>query len=193
MKSVRSIPVILTVDLLIISSYGGSLLAVVGRTRKSALRTIQWASRCIRHALDTRACHDPGRLTFIIFAQVGSKPCVLDNLPRLKRRIMPTSMMRIFAIRAAICLSGVVTTHPVLADGGSYDDCLLIGLRDARSHVASNYIQRSCYALYRNSEMLLPRERAYHECILQNMPGAREQFAIMRINAICTRRGQLGN
>ncbi|MCO4880257.1 VF_A0006 family four-cysteine protein [Paraburkholderia caribensis] len=82
--------------------------------------------------------------------------------------------------------------QPALADGGaSYDDCMLLGLRDARNAVASDYIQRSCYALYRNSAMLLPRERAYYECILQNMPGAREQFAIMRINQICSRRGQL--
>ncbi|WP_392396305.1 VF_A0006 family four-cysteine protein [Paraburkholderia caledonica] len=105
---------------------------------------------------------------------------------------MPISVIRMHAARAAICLSALVTMHPALADSGSsYDECLLVGLRDSRSQVASNYIQRSCYALYRNSEMLLPRERAYHECILQNMPGAREQFAIMRINAVCTRRGGL--
>lgn len=82
--------------------------------------------------------------------------------------------------------------HPALADNQSdYDNCMLVGLRDARSQIVTDYIQRSCYALYKNGEMLLPRERAYHECILQNMPGVREQFAIMRINAICTRRGQL--
>jgi len=105
---------------------------------------------------------------------------------------MSVNLLRTYALRTAICLSGLMMMHPALADSGSsYDECLLVGLRDARSQVASNYIQRSCYALYRNSEMLLPREKAYHECILQNMPGAREQFAIMRINEICTRRGQL--
>ncbi|WP_144113853.1 VF_A0006 family four-cysteine protein [Paraburkholderia sp. BCC1886] len=105
---------------------------------------------------------------------------------------MPISVIRKHAARAAIFLSGLVTVHPAFADNSSsYDECLLVGLRDARSEVASNYIQRSCYALYRNSEMLLPRERAYHECILQNMPGAREQFAITKINAVCTRRGGL--
>ncbi|WP_325100487.1 VF_A0006 family four-cysteine protein [Paraburkholderia caribensis] len=105
---------------------------------------------------------------------------------------MPISIMWMRAARAAICLSGLLIMHPALADSGSsYDECLLVGLRDARSQVASNYIQRSCYALYVNNAMLLPRERTYHECILQNMPGAREQFAIMRINAVCTRRGGL--
>ncbi|WP_413657332.1 VF_A0006 family four-cysteine protein [Paraburkholderia phenoliruptrix] len=119
-------------------------------------------------------CTHPGQITF------------------MKRCAMPISTLRAFSLRAAICLSGLLTMHPALADSGaSYDECLLVGLRDARSQVASNYIQRSCYALYRNSEMLLPRERAYHECIVQNMPGAREQFAIMQINAICSRRGQL--
>ncbi|WP_329958896.1 VF_A0006 family four-cysteine protein [Paraburkholderia sejongensis] len=105
---------------------------------------------------------------------------------------MPMSIIRTFIFPAAICVSGLITMRPALADSGSsYDDCLLVGLRDARNQVASSYIQRSCYALYRNSEMLLPREKAYHECIIHNMPGAREQFAIMQINAICSRRGQL--
>ncbi|HEY4802281.1 MAG TPA: VF_A0006 family four-cysteine protein [Paraburkholderia sp.] len=96
------------------------------------------------------------------------------------------------ALRTAIGLLGLLTVHAALADGqSSYDDCMLAGLRDARNEVASNYVQRSCYALYRNGEMLLPREKAYHECILQNMPGAREPSAISRIAQICSRRGQL--
>ncbi|WP_246089182.1 VF_A0006 family four-cysteine protein [Paraburkholderia guartelaensis] len=97
-----------------------------------------------------------------------------------------------FTLRTAIGLLGLLTAHAALADDqSSYDDCMLAGLRDARSEVASNYIQRSCYALYRNGELLLPRERAYHECILQNMPGAREPSAISRIAQICSRRGQM--
>jgi hypothetical protein len=105
---------------------------------------------------------------------------------------MLKNVTRICTLRSVLGLLGLLFAHPALADGpSSYDDCMLVGLRDARSQVASNYIQRSCYALYRNGEMLLPREKAYYECILQNMPGAREQFAIIRINAICSRRGQL--
>ncbi|MCP3724991.1 hypothetical protein M3I53_17985 [Paraburkholderia sp. CNPSo 3272] len=97
-----------------------------------------------------------------------------------------------FTLRTAIGLLGLLSAHAALADGqSSYDDCMLAGLRDARNEVASNYIQRSCYALYRNGEMLLPREKAYHECILQNMPGAREPSAISRIAQICSRRGQM--
>ncbi|WP_233887788.1 VF_A0006 family four-cysteine protein [Paraburkholderia flagellata] len=96
------------------------------------------------------------------------------------------------ALRTSISLVGLLCAHAALADGqSSYDDCMLAGLRDARNEAASNYIQRSCYALYRNGEMLLPREKAYHECILQNMPGAREPSAIARIAQICSRRGQL--
>ncbi|WP_434113416.1 VF_A0006 family four-cysteine protein [Paraburkholderia caffeinilytica] len=105
---------------------------------------------------------------------------------------MQKNLTRTCTLRAVIGLLGLLIMHPAFAEGSSnYDDCMLIGLRDARNQIASNYIQRSCYALYRNSEMLLPRERAYYECILQNMPGTREQFAIMRINEICARRGQL--
>ncbi|QGZ58679.1 VF_A0006 family four-cysteine protein [Paraburkholderia acidiphila] len=105
---------------------------------------------------------------------------------------MPRKVRWSAALRAAMGLVGLLAAHAVLADGqSSYDDCMLAGLRDARSEVASNYIQRSCYALYRNGEMLLPREKAYHECILQNMPGAREPSAISRIAQICSRRGQM--
>ncbi len=96
------------------------------------------------------------------------------------------------ALRTTIGAIGLLSAHAALADSqSSYDDCMLAGLRDARSEVASNYVQRSCYALYRNGELLLPREKAYHECILQNMPGAREPSAISRIAQICSRRGQL--
>ncbi|MEX3901560.1 VF_A0006 family four-cysteine protein [Paraburkholderia sp. BR10954] len=110
----------------------------------------------------------------------------------VEKKLMLKSVTRTCTLRTVFGLLGLLIMHPAFADGpSSYDDCMLVGLRDARSQVASNYIQRSCYALYRNSEMLLPREKAYYECILQNMPGAREQFAIMRINAICERRGQL--
>lgn len=105
---------------------------------------------------------------------------------------MPRKVRWSAALRAAMGLFALLAAHAVLADGqSSYDDCMLAGLRDARSEVASNYIQRSCYALYRNGEMLLPREKAYHECILQNMPGAREPSAISRIAQICSRRGQM--
>jgi hypothetical protein len=96
------------------------------------------------------------------------------------------------ALRAAISLFGLLTVQPVLAYGqAAYDDCMLTGLRDARNAVASNYIQRACYSLYKNGEMLLPREKAYYECILENMPGAREPSAITQIAQICSRRGQL--
>jgi hypothetical protein len=76
-------------------------------------------------------------------------------------------------LRTVVCLPGLPIKHPVLADGAStYDDCMVLVLRDARSQVASNYIQHACYALYRNGELVLPRETAYYECILDNMPGA---------------------
>jgi len=105
---------------------------------------------------------------------------------------MLENFTRTCASRTVIGLLGLLIMHPALADGPStYDDCMLLGLRDARNPIASNYIQRSCYALYRNGEMLLPRDVAYHECVLDNMPGAREPSAIMQINAIRSRRSQL--
>jgi len=158
--------------------------------REAQLMCDAAAGDCMRHASRFSMPWVGGPCFDRLFSKPGMKPSPVNY--KIESLAMPISVIRMHAARAAICLSALVTMHPALADSGSsYDECLLVGLRDARSQVASNYIQRSCYALYRNSEMLLPRERAYHECILQNMPGAREQFAIMRINAVCTRRGGL--
>ncbi|NIE63652.1 VF_A0006 family four-cysteine protein [Burkholderia sp. Ax-1719] len=96
------------------------------------------------------------------------------------------------ALRTLIGLLCLSSAHSALADSQSnYEDCLLSSLRDSRNEATSQLIRRSCYALYQNGEMLLPRERNYHLCILQNLPGAREPSAISQIVSICSRRGQM--
>ncbi|NIE63195.1 hypothetical protein F3J17_04855 [Burkholderia sp. Ax-1719] len=82
--------------------------------------------------------------------------------------------------------------HSVLADSqSSYDDCLLYGLRDSRNGAVTQMIKGACYALYENGEMLLPRERAYNVCLLQNLPGARDPFAIAQIKNVCSHRSEM--
>lgn len=98
----------------------------------------------------------------------------------------------ICTLRRAIGLFGLLIMHPASAVGpSSYDDCMLRALRDSRNPAASNYIQRACSALYRNNAMLLPRDAAYHECILDNMPGVRDSSAVTQINSICSRRRRM--
>ena len=66
----------------------------------------------------------------------------------------------------------------------------LNALRESRN-AAAQLIQRSCDALYRNNAMLLPRERRFHECVVQSLPGVRDNYAIQQIMSICSRRGEM--
>jgi hypothetical protein len=99
---------------------------------------------------------------------------------------------RTTTLQILIGLTGVLGAHTVLADSqSSFDDCLLYGLRDSRNGAAAQMIKGACYALYENGEMLLPRERAYNVCLLENLPGARDPFAIAQIKNVCSHRSAM--
>ena len=72
--------------------------------------------------------------------------------------------------------------HDLLQDDGN---------DEGPAGAAAQLIQRSCDALYRNNAMLLPRERRYNECVVQSLPGVRDNYAIQQIMAICSRRGEM--
>ncbi|KVD84026.1 hypothetical protein WS63_26930 [Burkholderia stagnalis] len=98
-------------------------------------------------------------------------------------------------IRAIAC-AAVALALPgaafALTDGGAqYDACMLNALRESRNGAAAQLIQRSCDALYRDNAMLLPRERRFHECVVQSLPGVRDNYAIQQIMSICSRRGDM--
>ncbi|KVC70151.1 hypothetical protein WI73_15205 [Burkholderia ubonensis] len=79
-----------------------------------------------------------------------------------------------------------------LTDGyAQYDECVLQSLRESWNPAAARLIRQSCDALYLNNAMLLPRERRYYECILQSLPGVRDNVAIREILTICSRRGEM--
>ena len=96
----------------------------------------------------------------------------------------------------AVAFAAVALALPdaafALTDGSApYDDCMLNALRESRNGAAAQLIQRSCDALYRNNAMLLPRERRFHECVVQSLPGVRDNYAIQQIMSICSRRGEM--
>jgi hypothetical protein len=78
-----------------------------------------------------------------------------------------------------------------LRDNSAYENCMLQSLRESRSGDVTNLIRQSCEAIYHNGAMLLPRDRRYHECILQSLPGVRDEAAAQQIVSICRRRGGL--
>jgi hypothetical protein len=83
---------------------------------------------------------------------------------------------------------------PRLAFGLSnsdYDQCILLSLRNSESSVAAGAIRDSCNALYRNGALLLPREKSYNVCVLQNVQGVRDAFAINEILHACRRQNQM--
>ncbi|CAB3762905.1 hypothetical protein GQ57_27660 [Burkholderia sp. MSh2] len=98
-------------------------------------------------------------------------------------------------VRTIACVAAMLAPPGAayaLTDGNAqYDECMLGALRDSRNGAAAQLIQRSCDALYRNNAMLLPREQRYHACVVQSLPGVRDNYAIQQIMAICSRRGEM--
>ncbi|MFC0690571.1 VF_A0006 family four-cysteine protein [Paraburkholderia humisilvae] len=85
----------------------------------------------------------------------------------------------------------LATSKAFAIDTSAYDQCMLQVLRTSRSEAATHLMQRSCYALYQNGPLLLPREQAYHSCILQSLPWVKEPSAIVQIVSICSRQRQM--
>lgn len=76
-------------------------------------------------------------------------------------------------------------------DNPDYDQCILLSLRNSQSRFAANVIRDSCDALYRNGALLLPREKSYHQCVLQNVPGVRDAFSVNEIQRACRRQNSM--
>lgn len=88
----------------------------------------------------------------------------------------------------------LATPLPALAYGSGnpdYDECILHSLGNSQSSFAARQIRSSCNALYRNGAMLLPRERTYHLCVLQNVQAVRGAFAVNEILHACRRQNQM--
>jgi hypothetical protein len=90
-----------------------------------------------------------------------------------------------------ICIASPLSALAFGTDNPDYDQCILQSLRNSQSSMAADAIRRSCEAIYRNGELLLPRERSYHVCVLQNLQGVRDGFAVQQMLRACQRQNQM--
>ncbi|MDF5996929.1 hypothetical protein P4200_30530 [Pseudomonas aeruginosa] len=77
-----------------------------------------------------------------------------------------------------------------LADDKDYDQCILDYQRTAKSGVAVHFITQACDKLYNDGSFLLSREKAYYECLLENLPGVENNLAAQKIRSACESKSQ---
>ncbi|MFM0166978.1 hypothetical protein SAMN05444172_8134 [Burkholderia sp. GAS332] len=100
-------------------------------------------------------------------------------------------MRNLACLLLSITLASPLSALAFGMDNPDYDQCILQSLRNSQSSMAADAIRRSCEAIYRNGELLLPRERSYHVCVLQNLQGVRDGFAVQQILRACQRQNQM--
>lgn len=100
-------------------------------------------------------------------------------------------MIKLAHLLLSITLAAPLTALAFGNDNSDYDQCILRSLGNTQSNFAARAITTACAALYRNGAMLLPRERAYHVCVLQNMQDVRGSFAVNEILHACRRQNPL--
>lgn len=77
-----------------------------------------------------------------------------------------------------------------LADDKDYDQCILDYQRTAKSGVAVHFITQACDKLYNDGSFLLSQEKAYYECLLENLPGVENNLAAQKIRSACESKSQ---
>ncbi|MEM5332133.1 VF_A0006 family four-cysteine protein [Paraburkholderia sp. JHI2823] len=100
-------------------------------------------------------------------------------------------MLKLAYLFVSITLAAPLSTPVYGSDNPDYDQCILRSLGNSQSSFAAQQISNSCNALYRNGAMLLPRERAYHLCVLQNVQTVRGAFAVNEILHACRRQNRM--
>jgi hypothetical protein len=100
-------------------------------------------------------------------------------------------MRNITYLFLSIMLASPLSAVAFGPNNSDYDQCILISLRNSESRQAATSIRDACDALYRNGELLLPREKSYHVCVLQNVQGVRDAFAVNEILHACRRQNQM--
>ncbi|MGC3619670.1 VF_A0006 family four-cysteine protein, partial [Pseudomonas aeruginosa] len=64
-----------------------------------------------------------------------------------------------------------------------YDQCILDYQRTAKCGVAVQYLTHACLMLYNDGSVLLSRDMAYYECLLENLAGVENNLAAQMIRS----------
>ncbi|MGF6573603.1 hypothetical protein ABH945_005724 [Paraburkholderia sp. GAS333] len=116
---------------------------------------------------------------------------ILDNRCRHYLLVSPGFMRNITYLILSIMLASPLPAVAFGPNNSDYDQCILLSLTNSESRQAATSIRDACYALYRNGELLLPREKSYHVCVLQNVQGVRDVFAVNEILHACRRQNRM--
>jgi hypothetical protein len=100
-------------------------------------------------------------------------------------------MRNLACLLLSITLASPLPALALGMDNPAYDQCILQSLANSQSSIAADVVRRSCEALYKNGALLLPREKSYHVCILQNMQSVRAVYAVQQILLACQRQNQM--
>jgi hypothetical protein len=100
-------------------------------------------------------------------------------------------MLRLVYVFVSAALAAPLSAFAFGGGNPEYDQCILNSLANSQSNYAARVITNSCIALYKNGALLLPRERAYHVCVLQNVQSVRGAFAVNEILHACRRQNPM--
>jgi hypothetical protein len=101
------------------------------------------------------------------------------------------TMLKYARLVVSLTLVTSVSSMAYASDNPDYDQCILHSLANSQSNFAARALSDSCDALYRNGAMLLPREKSYHLCVLQNVQAVRGAFAVNEILHACRRQNRM--
>ncbi|MDP9649753.1 VF_A0006 family four-cysteine protein [Paraburkholderia strydomiana] len=100
-------------------------------------------------------------------------------------------MHKLAYLLVSLTLAAPLSAFALGGENVEYDQCILNSLANSQSSYAARVIRNSCQALYVNSALLLPREKSYHVCILQNVQNVRGAFAVNEILHACRRQNRM--
>ena len=63
--------------------------------------------------------------------------------------------------------------------------CVLSAIKDTRSHVAVQLIQRACNDLVVQTGHLYDKQRAYDQCLIDQLSGAQSDAAALQVQGAC--------
>ncbi|CAG9234594.1 VF_A0006 family four-cysteine protein [Burkholderia gladioli] len=92
-------------------------------------------------------------------------------------------------IRTLLVSALAASASPAFAfnEEANYNACILRSLSNTWNRNVVEILRGSCDRLYRQWSMLSPSDKAFNECLLQNLPGVQSSAAIGPVMSACRR------